>query len=997
MIVTAYETITSPLTGREIVVNPDPENHLLPPTWTTGGVKAALAKFTPLWSKWQATLRNGGRTKATTRLLHSANRLATQTPEAFAGTFAAFMADMQSSSFLKVAGGRPLLHLRLALWAEGCLCFPRAGELSNVFHKDLNDTYLAHLRSLPLVAQMQDHLGSWGREAKWLLNALVTTQGVQSYADLTPDTLWIPEVRKERGEHSRMLRAVLAFQGEEGHWRYGPLDFRQVRRDRLGQVSQRDATLAPWVQEAEAWLAQAARPDTARVAVGRFLAYLAAHPQISRNPVAYLARSCVPSPLFKVDVDADRQIIKLLDHLLTRHCTVEDENGLPYIDPMFANPLTAIPSPAVRAAETHRQPMPKRLLDACVALLSDGDFTWARTVEPDYFCWLNPATGHHERVWSPVRAIALMTKMLTPARTAQVRWLDSGEADSLVYDPETGWQPNTGPLAPPQARRPMDRGVFRRYRRMDGTEGALLYFNTNKTRKAQSGADYGYVMPWENREVIALLAQLRDWQVKHYPLPTPVPWMEIREARKVFPRDRLRAMGSACFLFRDPCNEGVGRWRPVTDGRVRVLWLVLQAEVERRLRASNENVQLVKTWDSSGTKPKPAVAVFDLHTLRVTMISALYKQGVPAEVLMKVVGHASVLMTLYYVKFSPEEITQQIDAAQLAIQREMQDSWIEALRERLPEALSRAMAHSHPSAVDAFAKVNRAGLVVMDHGLCPVGAGRCDEGLATETERRIPTYGPVPGGAANCARCRFFITGIPFLIGLAAHVDDLAYRARRLSIDYAAAKDRLATLQNDQMRAGERGEAFARWHDLRLASTGLDVATTTLDDALLSMADAIQLAKQCEELARREAGDGYSLVAAGGTGEIEVVLREAHEVEQLQRICTNATLFDGLRIDWREANLRRGRYFDRILRDTGREPVFVHLDEATVKRVGDELGRLLYKRLGHDNVAALAEGQTTLRRLGVEQAVLGKLDDMVPKVLRGLPALLEGEGGRDGR
>ena len=50
-------------------------------------------------------------------------------------------------------------------------------------------------------------------------------------------------------------------------------------------------------------------------------------------------------------------------------------------------------------------------------------------------------------LWCPASAVALYLKLELPLRTAQVRWLDSGEADLWRY--QNGyWVKNTGKLAP---------------------------------------------------------------------------------------------------------------------------------------------------------------------------------------------------------------------------------------------------------------------------------------------------------------------------------------------------------------------------------------------------------------------------------------------------------------------------------------------------------------------------------------------------------------------
>src|SRR5258708_38571811 len=85
-------------------------------------------------------------------------------------------------------------------------------------------------------------------------------------------------------------------------------------------------------------------------------------------------------------------------------------------------------------------------------------------------------------MWSPVRWVGLLVKLILPLRTFQARMLDSGEADTWHYD-AGAWTLNTNRLAQGSERRPLQQGVFRRSDPLaDGeTVSTVLYTNTNKT------------------------------------------------------------------------------------------------------------------------------------------------------------------------------------------------------------------------------------------------------------------------------------------------------------------------------------------------------------------------------------------------------------------------------------------------------------------------------------------------------------------------------------
>ena len=154
-----------------------------------------------------------------------------------------------------------------------------------------------------------------------------------------------------------------------------------------------------------------------------------------------------------------------------------------------------------------------------------------------------------------------------------------------------------------------------------------------------------------------------------------------------------------------------------------------------------------------------------------------------------------------------------------------------------------------------------------------------------------------------------------------------------------------------------------------------------VDNIALSLQAAYALTEQCIRISAQDRGNGLSLVAVGGTGQLEAVLSEGHEFEQLNRICVNATLYDGLNINWQQPNLERARLFDRMLRDSGHESRFFLLSDEDALHVANAMGEFLYARLGANTVHALVDGRTTLRAVGLDEAFVSQLDSLNPRTL----------------
>ncbi|BBC41318.1 site-specific integrase [Photobacterium damselae subsp. piscicida] len=101
---------------------------------------------------------------------------------------------------------------------------------------------------------------------------------------------------------------------------------------------------------------------------------------------------------------------------------------------------------------------------------------------------------------------------------------------------------------------------------------------------------------------------------------------------------------------------------PPTKQMLVQFWNDLIEELERRLHDEGIDVQLVLSRNKqNGSAQK---VYYTPHGLRVAGLTALAEQGVPIEVLSKVVaGHKSILMTIYYIKYHPSHISDVLNEA----------------------------------------------------------------------------------------------------------------------------------------------------------------------------------------------------------------------------------------------------------------------------------------------------------------------------------------------
>lgn len=109
-------------------------------------------------------------------------------------------------------------------------------------------------------------------------------------------------------------------------------------------------------------------------------------------------------------------------------------------------------------------------------------------------------------------------------------------------------------------KRPFGKGIFRRiHDTMTGLYSTGLYINTNKTAdQNKDELERGYIIPWQNEEVLYWLEKLRNWQEKYNPIakPTDCKTLMRKHTGQTKSKKQLESMGEIGFLFRDASAKG---------------------------------------------------------------------------------------------------------------------------------------------------------------------------------------------------------------------------------------------------------------------------------------------------------------------------------------------------------------------------------------------------------------------------------------------------------
>ncbi|MHA6519354.1 gamma-mobile-trio integrase GmtZ [Pseudomonas aeruginosa] len=616
---------------------------------------------------------------------------------------------------------------------------------------------------------------------------------------------------------------------------------------------------------------------------------------------------------------------------------------------------------------------------------SDPDCVWrVRTIRRRVNGTQTPRRVETHEIWSPVRSVALLIKLHLPLRTYQVRFLDSGEADTWRYQQGEWVLNDKHHFKNGSEKNPWNRGVFCRIRSADiGEIMTGLYINTNKTADLNKDErERGYTIPWQHQEVLHWLEKLRNWQEKYNPIDqqTPCTELEAKHFSRAKSQQQQREMGAICFLFRDPSAKGDDRRKPVLADSLRRSWYRVLNELEKRVAARGQTLgdgsrlRFVHAYPDDYPVWMRKATEFPLHSLRVSLLTCYAMEGqVPMPVLSKLLaGHSRLLMTLYYTKPTPAMMSQAMDAATLKVDEAQAEGLRTFLRDADLRQITCKTAYQDESSLQAaLANRNPVGWEHRHIGLCLVGGntvksdeigsvGGCWNG--GELIRTMGTagsqYGPVPNGPENCVRCRWFVTDARYLDALRAHFNNISYKASlaaNLAVEHEQVQD--AWLEA-RYQATEQGRPFMQQHELQEAERRYEKQIVLADQYAKDLVASFQLIGRliAIEEGRAEDDNATKLVAVGSMQDIHQpisFIETGSELLQLTQICEDAELYPELADELRKtpAIEKRSRTLNRLLMQNGYSPVFMQMDERMQLIAGNAMMRAMARQASpHDQL-----------------------------------------------
>ncbi|WP_136487540.1 integrase family protein [Vibrio sp. H11] len=563
------------------------------------------------------------------------------------------------------------------------------------------------------------------------------------------------------------------------------------------------------------------------------------------------------------------------------------------------------------------------------------------------------------QIWSPVKAMVIFMKLHLPLRTYQVRMLDSGEADTWRYE-QGQWVVNSQhDFALGSEKRPFGKGIFRRiHDTMTGLYSTGLYINTNKTAdQNKDELERGYIIPWQNEEVLYWLEKLRNWQEKYNPIakPTDCTTLLKKHTGKKKSEQQLESMGEIAFLFRDASAKGEDKHKPISATATDSFWYQLLFTLENQLAEygntldNGERLKLVVDYPES-TSIRVST-LFPLHSLRVSLITSYTMDTqLPLPVISKLLaGHTRLLMTIYYNKITPSVMAEKMDEAHDALDAKSKQSVRNFLKDASMEQIQCKMVyHSEGSIQVALVNRNPIGWEERSCGMCLVGGntvksnevstlGGCWNGGDLIRDAKAVTnrvYSNVPHGPENCPRCRWFITEARYLPALNAQFNQLSYKAHQAANLSVEIEGELEALKDEQFFCEEQGKAFIKHDELQALQRRWEKQQVEADEYAKDWIACFELINKIMrvEEARNDDDTKDKLIAVGSEQDVSHALKFIEtdsELLHLSLLCDDAEFYPDLQDELRKTPViqKRSMQLSRVLMKKGFEPIFMEMDD----------------------------------------------------------------------
>ena len=586
--------------------------------------------------------------------------------------------------------------------------------------------------------------------------------------------------------------------------------------------------------------------------------------------------------------------------------------------------------------------------------------------------------GEQYYLWCPTDWIHTFALTKVPLRGRQIAYNDSGEGDreiaELSKEGRIIWVKNTSLLAGTTKKQSFIKKL------PDDNLG--MYVTTNKT--SNNGA--GYSIPWIPEDLAYWLIRLRKWQQKYNPIIEATPWASC--VRTNLNEVQLKSRGVNCFLFRSFGDVEPKNPASALTMRLAASLYHIQPDSLKLAELKGSNY-LLSNYKSKYTP----------HSMRVSLITAyIMDMGMPVEIVMKVVGHSSIVMSIYYCKVTQRDIRKRFEEAEKKALKSQADATQATIEQNNIEAVKNQLVGTNQDLLQSLTNEVPAGnYMFRDYGICPFAATRCDDGGEEIGSTKV--YSPTPSGYLgfqNCLRCRHFITGPAFLGGLLSITNEILLEAndqseacRHLQEKVAVIDDQLTDMDRKEYLANLKKEAFDNSQrstfefKLRKLESEYESAAKKMDMLLCDLQSAYKLIQLSQSVTNGQVESGNSDLALikMHDSEIQIEIDETSHFQQLQEVCENALIYESCNPS--RAIIPRSQMLDRMASFNKVAPRLFMFSPDEQLIIGNQLVALFKARLhSWEKVNKLIEGQLKLSDLvGPERIEPAEIEIITKKSL----------------
>ena len=545
-------------------------------------------------------------------------------------------------------------------------------------------------------------------------------------------------------------------------------------------------------------------------------------------------------------------------------------------------------------------------------------------------------------LWCPIDWIHTYALTKVPLRGRQIAYNDSGEADKYIADLDEHnqiiWIENPSLFA----------GLTKEQsfiqRMPDGQLG--MFTTTNKT----NNNGLGYTVPWIPEDLAYWLIKLRKWQQKYNAIKAPSTWLDCQ--RTNLNELQRKSKGINCFLFRRFGDfEPAAVSNALTPRLATALYYIQPTNLN--LSTLEGNPATIGAYKSKYTP----------HSMRVSLITAyVIEMGMPIEIVMKIVGHSSVIMSIYYCKVSQQDIRTKLEESEKIILKNEAEAIQHTIEQNKIEDIKNQLVGSNAELLQALNNDIPAGnYIFRDYGICPFAASRCQDG--GELIQSSSFYTPTPQGylgIQNCIRCRHFITGPAFLGGLLAIANEILLQANTQS-DACNQLQKKITLLNHEINKLEQEEYIANLKqqeflgktqrpkletELRNFESEYELTAKKLDMLLCDIQATYGHITRCHNLINSTPSDASTnelTLITMRDAELIIEMEEVNHYQQLQEVCDNAVIYKSCNAD--QAIYPRTQLIDRMAMFNEIMPSLFTLTKEQQLMAGNQIFKLLMNRL----------------------------------------------------